>query len=57
MIIQSVEPHLLSCPLSQPVCYEFYGGRRIIFKRDAMVICIRGEGGLAGYAPAAASEE
>jgi L-alanine-DL-glutamate epimerase-like enolase superfamily enzyme len=57
MIIQSVEPHLLSCPLPQPVCYEFYGGRRVVFKRDAMVICIRGEGGLVGYAPAAASEQ
>ena len=57
MIIQSVEPHLLSCPLPQPVCYEFFGGRRTIFKRDAMVVCVRGEGGLVGYAPAAASEE
>ena len=57
MIIQSVEPYLLSCPLPQPVCYEFFGGRRTIFKRDAMVVCVRGEGGLVGYAPAAASEE
>ena len=57
MIIQSVEPHLLSCPLPQPVCYEFFGGRRTIFKRDAMVVCVRGEDGLVGYAPAAASGE
>ena len=57
MNIQSVEPHLLSCPLPQPVTYEFYGGRRTIFKRDAMVVCVRGEGGMVGYGPAAASRE
>ena len=57
MNIQSVEPHLLSCPLPQPVTYEFYGGRRTIFKRDAMVVCVRGEDGMVGYAPAAASRK
>ncbi len=57
MNIQSVEPHLLSCPLPQPVTCEFYGGRRTIFKRDAMVVCVRGEDGMVGYAPAAASRE
>ena len=57
MNIQSVEPHLLSCPLPEPVIYEFYGGRRTIFKRDAMVVCVRGERGMVGYAPAAASLE
>ena len=57
MIIQSVEPHLLSCPLPEPVCYDFYGGRRTVFKRDAMVVSVRGENGLVGHGPAAASEE
>lgn len=57
MVITSVEPHLLSCPLPHPVCYEFYGGRRTVFKRDAMVVVVREEGGMVGYGPAAASEE
>lgn len=57
MVIHAVEPHLLSCPLTRPVRYEFYGGRRTIFKRDAMVVCIRAKGGIVGYAPAPASEE
>ncbi|MBT3636689.1 MAG: mandelate racemase/muconate lactonizing enzyme family protein [Opitutae bacterium] len=57
MIIESVEPHLLSCPLPQPVCYEFHGGRRTVFKRDALVVAVRGEKGLVGFGPAAASEE
>ena len=38
MIIKSVEPHLLSCPLSEPAVYPFHGGCRTVFKRDAMVV-------------------
>ena len=56
MIIQGIEAHLLSCPLPNPASYEFHGGRREIFKRDALVLCVRGTGGLTGYAPASASE-
>ena len=57
MIIKSIEPHLLSCPLPEPVVYPFQGGRRTIYKRDAMLVRIETEDGTVGYAPGAASEE
>ena len=57
MIIESIEPRLLSCPLPQPTCYDFYGVRRTVFKRDALVDCVSAEKGQAGFGPAAASEE
>ena len=57
MIIQSVEPLLLSCPLAEPVTFPFFGGCRTIFKRDAMVIRITTNEDLVGYAPGPASEE
>jgi L-alanine-DL-glutamate epimerase-like enolase superfamily enzyme len=57
MIIESIEPRLLSCPLPQPTCYDFYGGRRTVFKRDALVVCVRAEKGHAGFGPAAACQE
>ena len=57
MIIKSIEPHLLSCPLPEPVVYPFQGGQRTIYKRDAMLVRIETEDGTVGYAPGAASEE
>ena len=57
MIIKSIEPHLMSCPLPEPVVYPFQGGQRTIYKRDAMVVRIETEDGIVGYAPGAASEE
>ena len=56
MIIKSIEPHLLSCPLPEPVIYPFHGGQRTIYKRDAMVIRIQTDGAV-GYAPGPASED
>ena len=57
MRIKSIEPHLLSCPLPEPVVYPFQGGQRTIYKRDAMVVRIETEDGTVGYAPGVASEE
>ena len=51
MIISSVRSFLLSCPLPEPVSLPFYGGRRTIVKRDAMLIRIESGSGLIGYAP------
>ena len=55
MIIKSIEPHLLSCPLPEPKIYPFQGGRRTIYKRDAMVVRIETDDGMTGYAPGPAS--
>ena len=57
MIIKSIEPHLLSCPLPEPVIFRFHGGQRTIYKRDAMVIRIETQDGAVGYAPGPASED
>jgi L-alanine-DL-glutamate epimerase-like enolase superfamily enzyme len=57
MIIKSIEPQLLSCPLPEPVIFRFYGGQRTIFKRDAMVVRIETQDGAVGYAPGPASED
>ena len=57
MIIKSIEPHLLSCPLPEPVIFRFYGGQRTIYKRDAMVVRIKTQDGAVGYAPGPASED
>ena len=57
MIIKSIEPHLLSCPLPEAVIFRFYGGQRTIYKRDAMVVRIETQNGAVGYAPGPASED
>ncbi|MEC8420260.1 MAG: mandelate racemase/muconate lactonizing enzyme family protein [Verrucomicrobiota bacterium] len=57
MIIKSIEPHLLSCPLPEPVIFRFYNGQRTIYKRDAMVVRIETQDGAVGYAPGPASED
>lgn len=56
MIIQAVEAILLSCPLPAPVKLRYYGGERTILKRDAMVIRVRTDNGLTGWAPGQGSE-
>ena len=51
MIISSVRSFLLSYPFPEPLKLPFFGGERIILKRDAMLIRIASDDGLVGYAP------
>jgi len=55
MRITSVRAFLLSCPLAEPLRLPFFGGERTIVKRDAMLIRVQTESGLAGYGPGPAS--
>lgn len=57
MRIASVRAHLLSYPFPEPIRLPFFGGERTILKRDAMVIRVETDNGLAGYAPGPGSEE
>src|SRR5439155_6006188 len=56
MKISEVEAILMSCPLPQPLRLPFNGGERTILKRDAMLIRVRADNGLVGYAPGPAHE-
>lgn len=56
MKITEVQGILLSCPLPQPLRLPFYNGERTILKRDAMLIRVRADNGLVGYAPGPAHE-
>jgi L-alanine-DL-glutamate epimerase-like enolase superfamily enzyme len=56
MKITAVEAHLMSCPLPEPMRLPFHGGERTILKRDAMLIRVRADNGLVGYAPGPAHE-
>jgi L-alanine-DL-glutamate epimerase-like enolase superfamily enzyme len=56
MKITEVHAILLSCPLAQPLKLPFYNGVRTILKRDAMLIRVRTDNGLVGYAPGPAHE-
>ena len=56
MKITAVDALLLSCPLPEPMRLPFYGGERTILKRDAMIIRIKADNGLVGYAPGPAHE-
>src|SRR5262245_21314498 len=56
MKIESVRSYLLSYPLPEPIRLPFYGGERTILKRDAMLIRVVADSGLAGYAPGPGSE-
>jgi len=56
MRIRSVQAHLLSSPLPVPLKLSYYGGQRIILKRDAMLIRVETDSGLIGYAPGQGSE-
>ncbi len=57
MKIRSLRAHLMSSPLPEPLVLPYYGGRRTIVKRDAMLICIENEQGLTGYGPGPAHED
>src|SRR5690348_4603627 len=46
----------MSCPLPEPMRMPFWGGERTIIKRDAMLIRIKADNGLVGYAPGPAHE-
>ena len=54
--IARVEPHLLTFPLPAPLVLDYYGGRRVIYKRDAMLIRVVSDKGRVGYAPGQGSD-
>jgi L-alanine-DL-glutamate epimerase-like enolase superfamily enzyme len=54
--ITEVHAFLMSCPLPEPMRLPFYGGERTILKRDAMLIRVKADNGLVGYAPGPAHE-
>ncbi|HEY6169475.1 MAG TPA: mandelate racemase/muconate lactonizing enzyme family protein [Verrucomicrobiae bacterium] len=56
MKITAVEGLLLSCALPEPLRLPFWNGERTILKRDAMLIRVRTDKGLTGYAPGPAHE-
>ena len=56
MRIRSVQAHLLSYRLPEPLQLTYYGGRRTIVKRDAMLVRIETDDGLTGYGPAQGTE-
>ena len=56
MKITEVEAVLLSCPLAEPLRLPFWGGERTILKRDAMLIRVKADNGMVGYAPGPAHE-
>ena len=51
MRITEVQAFLMSYPLPAPLRLPFWGGERTILKRDAMLIRVRADNGLVGYAP------
>ena len=57
MKISSVQSHLLSYPLPEPLKLSYFGGERTILKRDAMFIRVETDNGLVGYAPGQGSEK
>src|SRR5439155_11992069 len=56
MKITNVQAILMSCPLPEPLRLPFWGGERTILKRDAMLIRVKADNGLVGYAPGPAHE-
>ncbi|HXU78160.1 MAG TPA: mandelate racemase/muconate lactonizing enzyme family protein [Methylomirabilota bacterium] len=57
MKITSVEGILMSYGFPKPVELPFFGGHRTILKRDAMLIRVKADNGLVGYAPGPAHED
>jgi L-alanine-DL-glutamate epimerase-like enolase superfamily enzyme len=51
MKITEVHGLLMSCPLPEPMRLPFWNGVRTILKRDAMLIRVKADNGLVGYAP------
>jgi L-alanine-DL-glutamate epimerase-like enolase superfamily enzyme len=56
MKIVDIQAMLMSCPLPNPLRLPFWGGERTILKRDAMLIRVKADNGLVGYAPGPAHE-
>src|SRR5882724_528495 len=56
MKINAVEGILMSYRLPEPLRMPFWGGERTIIKRDAMLIRVKTDSGLVGYAPGPAHE-
>jgi L-alanine-DL-glutamate epimerase-like enolase superfamily enzyme len=56
MKITEVRAFLMSFPFPEPLLLPFYGGERTILKRDAMIIRVKADNGLVGYAPGPAHE-
>jgi L-alanine-DL-glutamate epimerase-like enolase superfamily enzyme len=56
MKITLVRAFLLSSPFQQPLHLSYYGGDRVITKRDAMFIRVETDKGVVGFAPGQASE-
>lgn len=56
MKIRSVHGILLSYPFEAPIDLPYYGGKRTLFKRDAMVIRVETDAGVTGYAPGQGAE-
>jgi L-alanine-DL-glutamate epimerase-like enolase superfamily enzyme len=54
--ITDVEAFLMSYAMPQPIKLPFYNGERTILKRDAMLIRIKTDKGITGYAPGPAHE-
>jgi L-alanine-DL-glutamate epimerase-like enolase superfamily enzyme len=54
--ISNVEPYLMSFALPEPLRLPFWGGERIIFKREAMLIKVTTDAGVTGWAPGPAHE-
>jgi len=54
--ITRVESALCSYQMPEPIKLKFWGGRRTILKRDAMLIRVTADSGLTGYAPGPAHE-
>jgi L-alanine-DL-glutamate epimerase-like enolase superfamily enzyme len=51
MRIKDVKAYLMSFPMPEEIALPFWGGIRTIIKRDAMIIKVTADNGLAGYAP------
>jgi L-alanine-DL-glutamate epimerase-like enolase superfamily enzyme len=57
MKIANVRSSLLSYPFADPIRLPFFGGERMLLKRDAMLIRVAADNGLVGYAPGPGSEK
>jgi L-alanine-DL-glutamate epimerase-like enolase superfamily enzyme len=57
MQIQGVQAFLLSYPFEKPIALTYFGGDRVILKRDAMLIRVEASNGLVGYAPGPPTEQ
>jgi L-alanine-DL-glutamate epimerase-like enolase superfamily enzyme len=56
MKIARLDAILLSYRLPEPLRLTYFGGERVIYKRDAMLIRLETESGTVGYAPGQGSE-